>query len=212
MRACVCTDGFHPSRLPGELYLGCFSQTPPHQQQTSSSKMFCILVRLKGCRMFATKKVNLPRQRQEKDGGGDGWTRWGGWCSERGDGGQGERWRKRRHSQVGRAGGQEGRKGRREKKEEVCEISPVEDKTQSLLRGEKNAFFGCYRQHRFITNRPVKRARLRFKKRKKKLDNFQIRNLKCNKSAGETTKGKTVMDYQDGEIPSENSQKNMNMW
>lgn len=105
------------------------------------------------------------------------------------------------------------KKGRREKKEEVCEIGPAEDKTQCLLRGGKKAFFGCYRQHRFITNRPVKRARLRFKKKKeKKLDNFQIRNLKCNKSAGETTKGKTVMDYQDGEIPSENGQKNMNMW
>lgn len=29
-----------------------------------------------------------------------------------------------------------------------------------------------------------------FKKRKKKLDNFQRRNLKCNKSAGGTTKGR----------------------
>lgn len=28
-----------------------------------------------------------------------------------------------------------GKKGRREKKEEVCEISPVEDETQCLLRG-----------------------------------------------------------------------------
>lgn len=51
-----------------------------------------------------------------------------------------------------------------------------------------------------------------FKTEKKKLDNFQRRNLKCNKSAGETTKRKTVMDYQDGGIPCESSQKNMNMW
>lgn len=91
--------------------------------------------------------------------------------------------------------------------------SPVEDKTQCVLRGgKKNAFFGCYQQHSFITNRPVKRGETVVKKKKKKkLDNFQIRNLKCNKSAGETTKRKTVMDYQDGETPSESSQKNMNM-
>ena len=85
-----------------------------------------------------------------------------------------------------------------------------------MFRGKTIAFSGCYRQHCFITNRAVKRISRRFKKKKtkkkKKLDNFQIRNLKCNKSAGETTKRKTVMDYQDGEIPSESSQKNMNMW
>lgn len=33
------------------------------------------------------------------------------------------------------------------------------------------------------------------KKKKKKHDNFQVLNLKCNKRARETTKGKTVMDY-----------------
>lgn len=32
-------------------------------------------------------------------------------------------------------------------------------------------------------------------KNKKKHDNFQVLNLKCNKRARETTKGKTVMDY-----------------
>lgn len=32
------------------------------------------------------------------------------------------------------------KKGRREKKEEVCDIGPVEDKTQCSLRGEKKHF------------------------------------------------------------------------
>lgn len=93
-------------------------------------------------------------------------------------------------------------------------MNPVQWKIRRNVcsEGKKIAFFGCYRQHRFITNRPVKRIRWWFKKKKQKLDNFQIRNLKCNKSAGETTKRKTVMDYQDGETPSESSQKNMNMW
>lgn len=37
-----------------------------------------------------------------------------------------------------RAGGKRGRRG---KKEEVCEIGPVEDNTQCLLRGGKKGIF-----------------------------------------------------------------------
>lgn len=138
--------------------------------------------------------------------------RWGGWCSERGDGGQGERWRKRRRSQVGRAGGQEGREGGGERRKRCVKSAQLKIRRNVCSEGKKGIFW-LLSATPFHYKQACKKSKTEVeKKRKKKLDNFQIRNLKCNKSAGETTKGKTVMDYQDGEIPSENSQKNMNMW
>lgn len=105
---------------------------------------------------------------------------------------RGERWRKRRHGQVGkswregrkegwRGGGKEGRGG--------CDAGSAEDEKQCWLRGGKRPLWLLS-----VTQFHYKQACLDsgFKKRKKKkkLDNFQRRNLKCNKSAGETTKGR----------------------
>lgn len=103
----------------------------------------------------------------------------------------------------------EGRREGEKKGRGGCELGPAEDK-QCFLWGKKRHLW-LLSATPFHYKQACKRSKMALKKNKK-LDNFQIRNLKCNKSAGETTKRKTVMDYQDGETPSESSQKNMNMW